>query len=152
MNQDHRKILLGILGERIVAKLLRDNGHTVEESLDIFDPVKDLLVNGRPVEVKTQVPLLFKDAFTIIPNQLTKIRSAHAVYWVSVPPTKTYDNCAGYVYQLNPRADMQFSMWASSSGKDAVIIPRKQPAMKVVHVIKDEAILKQLKQLSSSYL
>jgi hypothetical protein len=152
MDKSHHKILLGLLGERIVAKLLRDAGHTVEESLDLFDTTKDLLVNGKRVEVKTQVPLLFKDAFAVGTNQLAKIRSSHAVYWVSVPPTKTHDDYAGYVYQLNPRGDMQFSFWTNNAGREAVIIPRKQDAMKVVHVISDPVLLSHLKRLSSSYL
>jgi hypothetical protein len=152
MDQSHRKILLGLLGEKIVAKLLRDQGHTVEESLNVFDSAKDLLVNGKHVEVKTQVPLLFKDAFTVGTNQLSKIRSSYVVYWVSVPPTKTRDDCAGYVYQLNPRANMQFSLWTNREGRESVIIPRKQAAMKVVHVIEDPTLLAHLKELSSSYL
>ena len=152
MDKSHHKILLGILGERIIAKLLRDNGYTVEESLNIFDPGKDFLVNGKPVEVKTQVPLLFKDAFAVSTNQLVKIRSSHAVYWISVPPKKTHDDCAGYVYQLNPRCNMQFSIWTNRAGRESIIIPRKQPAMKVVHVLTDPDILSHLRQLSTSYL
>jgi len=152
MDQSHRKILLGLLGEKIVAKLLRDRGHIVEESLNVFDGAKDLLVNGKHVEVKTQVPLLFKDAFAVSTNQLSKIRSSYVVYWVSVPPTKTNDDYAGYVYQLNPRADMQFSFWTNREGRESVIIPRKQAAMKVVHVINDPTLLAHLKELSTSYL
>jgi hypothetical protein len=74
------------------------------------------------------------------------------VYWVSVPPTKTNDDYAGYVYQLNPRADMQFSFWTNREGRESVIIPRKQAAMKVVHVINDPTLLAHLKELSTSYL
>lgn len=47
-----KKTLLGILGEKIVAKYLRDKGHEVNESLYMFDSSKDMLVDGNCVEVK----------------------------------------------------------------------------------------------------
>ena len=39
-----RKILLGLIGERIVAHYLRNMGHVVEESLNVFDMEKDMMV------------------------------------------------------------------------------------------------------------
>jgi hypothetical protein len=44
MSVDYKKVLLGMLGEKIVAKHFRDNGHHVEESLNVFDSDKDIFV------------------------------------------------------------------------------------------------------------
>ena len=151
MDSESKKILLGLLGERIVAKLLRDAGHTVEESLDIFDSEKDLLVNNKNVEVKSQVPLLIKDSFTVGLNQMTKIKESHAVYWISIPPKVALDDLSGCVFQMNPRK-CKHRIWSTNSGKEMMLFPRRQEAMKIVHRIKDQKILQQLRQLSTSYL
>ena len=66
-----QKILLGMIGERIVASILRGNGHLVEESLNVFDTEKDMLVDGNPVEVKTQVPYVIEDSFAVFIGRIT---------------------------------------------------------------------------------
>ena len=151
MEKEAKNILLGILGERIIAKILRDAGHTVEESLDIFDSEKDLLVNGKRVEVKTQVPLLFKDSFSVQLNQMTKLKECHAVYWVSIPPKIADDDLMGCVFQMNPRK-CTHNIWTAKGGNQMMLFPRRQDGMKIVHKITDAKILKQMRALSCSYL
>lgn len=140
-----------MLGERIVAKVLRDAGHAVEESLDIFDSEKDLTVNGHLVEVKSQVPLLFKDSFSVPLNQMKKLKESQAVYWVSIPPKVANDKYSGCVFQMNPRK-CTHEIWTMKSGAQMMLFPRQQEAMKIVYKVEDAKILNQMKQLSCSYL
>jgi hypothetical protein len=65
MEVDYKKVLLGMLGEKIVAKYFRDNGHIVDESLNIFDSEKDMIIDGNNVEIKTNAPLIYYDSFSI---------------------------------------------------------------------------------------
>lgn len=151
MKTDLKKVLLGILGEKIVAKYLRDCGNLVNESLNIFDSEKDMDVNGERVEVKTQVPLLYMDAFTISYNQLNKIKGAHRVYWVSVPPTKYDDVLGGCVFEMDPLIAESF-MVKMRDGREMIGFKRNQKGMKMVYQIKDQKLLSHLKELNSSYM
>lgn len=147
-----RKILLGLIGERIVAHYLRNMGHVVEESLNVFDTEKDMMVDGKPVEVKTQVPIIVEDSFGISPGQKTKIMNCHRVYFVSVP-TKRTDDLAGGIFEMDPSAeDLKAHRWQRIDGKTMICFPRRQPAMKFVAQITDQGILDQLRKLSLSYL
>lgn len=146
-----KNIMLGILGEKIVAKLLRDQGHTVNESLYMFDSIKDLDVNGEPVEVKTQVPLLIHDSFAVSLNQMNKIQKSNKVYWVSVPPTKINDVYSGFVFEMDPNIASSF-LFKLKNGREIMCFKRNQPGMKIVHQIKDKKLLNHLQELSTSYL
>jgi len=146
-------VLLGMLGERIVARWLRETGHVVEESLDMFDSSKDLLCDGLPVEVKTQVPLISQDCFSVAVSQMPKIRAAHRVYWVSVPLASGLDELAGHVYEMDP-ADplLKAHRWSTSAGREMVCFPRRQPALRHVYTLVDPDLLDQCRTLSTSVL
>jgi Holliday junction resolvase-like predicted endonuclease len=66
--------ILGRMGEKYVAKWLRDQGHTVDESLFHFDSQKDMTCDDVTVEVKTHVPFVKAQAFGIKTQQLRKCR------------------------------------------------------------------------------
>jgi chorismate mutase len=146
-----KKLLLGALGEKIVAKFLRDSGHTVNESLYMFDSTKDLEVDGELIEVKTQVPFMIYDSFAVDINQMNKIKNSNKVYWVSVPLTKVDDVLAGYVFEMDPTVASSFSH-RLNNGKEIACFKRNQPGMKIVYQIKDKKILNHLRELSTSYL
>lgn len=147
-----RKLLLGMIGERIVAHYLRKSGHDVEESLNVYDSEKDMLVNGKPVEVKTQVPIMVEDSFAVGIKQKAKIYSCHRVYFLSVP-LKGNDELAGCIFEMDPRDPLlKAHRWSTISGREAICFPRRQTAMKMIHQITDEGILEQLRTLSTSYL
>jgi hypothetical protein len=146
-----KKTLLGILGEKIVAKYLRDKGHEVNESLYMFDSSKDMIVDGNYVEVKTQVPFLIHDAFGISINQMNKIQNSHKVYWVSVPPSKIHDNLSGYVFEMDPKVAKSF-LYRLKTGREVMCFKRNQEGMKVVYQVKDQRLLQHLQELSTSYL
>jgi hypothetical protein len=146
-----KKTLLGILGEKIVAKYLRDKGHNVNESLYMFDSSKDLDVDGNNVEVKTQVPFLIYDSFAVGINQMNKIQNSHRVYWVSVPPTKVNDALAGYVFEMDPKIATS-TLHRLKTGREIMCFKRNQEGMKIVYQIKDQKLLNHLSELSTSYL
>jgi hypothetical protein len=146
-----KKTLLGILGEKIVAKYLRDCGHSVNESLYMFDSTKDLDVDGEMVEVKTQVPFFIYDAFAVSINQITKIQNSHKVYWVSVPPSKVNDVMGGFVFEMDPKIATGF-MHKLKTGREVMCFKRNQEGMKIVHQIKDQKLLSHLQELSTSYM
>lgn len=153
MNNDTKlkKTLLGVLGEKIVAKYLRDRGHNVSESLYMFDSSKDLEVDGEMVEVKTQVPFLIYDSFAVSIDQINKIQKSHKVYWVSVPPTKVNDVMCGFVFEMDPKVATGF-MHRLKNGREVMCFKRNQDGMKIVHQIKDQKLLKHLQELSTSYM
>jgi hypothetical protein len=146
-----KKTLLGMLGEKIVAKYLRDKGHTVNESLHMFDSLKDMDVDGNQVEVKTQVPFLIYDSFAVSTNQMNKIKNSHKVYWVSVPPSKVKDNLAGYVFEMDPSVAVG-DLYKLKTGREIICFKRNQEGMKIVYQIKDQKLLNHLQELSTSYL
>lgn len=148
----HLKILLGLMGERIVASHLRNLGHRVDESLNPFDSEKDMLVDGLPVEVKTQVPVIVEDSFGVSPKQRNKILSCHRVYWLSVP-FRANDELAGWVFEMNPAdANLKAHRWYTNNGREMLLFPRRQTAMLPLFQITDTVILGQLRKLSTSYL
>lgn len=146
-----KNTLLGMLGEKIVAKHLRDCGHSVNESLYMFDSDMDMTVDGKPIEVKTQVPLLMYDSFTVNTNQINKIQNSHRVYWVSVPPTKASDILSGTVFEMDPKIATSF-LHKLNNGREIICFRRNQEGMKIVYQIKDEKLINHLKELSTSYL
>jgi hypothetical protein len=151
MSVDYKRVLLGMLGEKIVAKHFRDSGHQVEESLNVFDSEKDMIIDGNNVEVKTNAPLIYYDSFSIPKSQHDKIMNSHKVYWVSVPLQTQKDQFAGCIFEMDPKV-VKLHTIKFNSGTTAIGIRRQQEGMKVIHKIEDPIILKQLKELSSSYL
>lgn len=151
MEINYKKVLLGILGEKIVAKHFRDSGHQVDESLDIFDSEKDMLIDGNKIEVKTNVPLIYYDSFSFSKSQYNKIINSHRVYWVSVPLQTQEDPYAGCIFEMDPKVATLHTI-TFNSGKSTIGLRRNQNGMKVVYKIKDPLLLNHLKSLSTSYL
>lgn len=140
-----------MLGEKIVAKHFRDSGHQVEESLDVFDSDKDMIIDGNNVEVKTNAPLIYYDSFSFPKGQYNKIINSHRVYWVSVPLQTQEDPFAGCIFEMDPKVAKLHTI-TFNSGKTTIGLRRQQDGMKIIHKIEDPKLLKQLKELSSSYL
>ena len=106
------KQILGTIGEKIVANYMSRIGRIVEVATDPFDSTKDMKVNGKSLEVKTQVPFCTKKGFSIKPNQLPKCLNAD--YFVIVQaPCDYLDNCLLYT-SPSPR-DRQKSRMPSSA-------------------------------------
>jgi len=151
MEINYKKVLLGILGEKIIAKYFRDAGCIVEESLNVFDSEKDMIINGKNVEVKTNTPLFYYDSFTIPQNQYNKIMNSYRVYWISVPLQTQEDPFAGCVFEMDPKVVKTHNI-KLKNGINKIGIKRQQQGMRVIYKIEDTKLLKHLKELSSSYL
>jgi len=94
MNDDMKKHMMGLLGERIVATLYR--GHQIEFAETVFDQHRDLRIDGRNVEVKTQRMWLKHNAFTYRPNQHQKCTSVDQLIFIDTDTGDVYEASPGY--------------------------------------------------------
>ena len=86
LDSDQMKVKTGDLGERLVAKYFRSRGLHVEESIDLFDQKKDMVIDEKHTcEVKTQQLWHKEDAFTIKPGQVEKCMSVDILVFVETP-------------------------------------------------------------------
>lgn len=120
---------LGKAGETIVINHFTKKGLLVESSVDQFDSQKDMLVNGKKVEVKTQVPFVSKDSFSFKKNQLKKCLNADYVVFVSVPNDKRNHYSAGKVFSIKSK-ELQYGDYTTKDGRDMILVPIKQEGMK----------------------
>lgn len=114
---------LGAAGEDLVAAYFQQLGCTVKRNEDKYDDVKDLLVDGRPVEVKTQTvyrkfPVLggYSPAFTvdiaqdsnkIYRNQLNKCMNVDRLLFVA---RSSKNMRAVKIYEAPPLGSRKFSI------------------------------------------
>lgn len=130
-DNDSSQAKLGRAGETIVINHFSRQGLIVESSVDQYDSQKDMVVHGRKIEVKTQVPFVNKDAFTFKENQLKKCLNADWVYFVSVPNEKKPHFSAGKVYAIKSQK-MICESYTTKDGRKMILIPIKQEHMKEV--------------------
>lgn len=132
MKNDEKKTKLGRAGESIVLNWYSDQGSKVKASIDQYDSHKDALVDGNSVEIKTQVPFVYKDCFTIKPNQLRKCLNVHRLVFVSVPNTKEKHHSDGKVYCIFPEDGLKYFKYTTRDGRDMILIPIKQEGMREI--------------------
>ena len=138
---------LGKAGESIISNYFSSRGMKVEISVNQFDSQKDMIVEGKVVEVKTQVPFVTKDSFTFKPNQLKKCVNADEVYFISVPTVKQHFS-EGKVYVIKG-SEIQYKKHKTKDGREMILIPINQDAMKEVFEVSEQD-KKLLVQYSSS--
>lgn len=139
LTREEKMNMLGLAGEKIIVNMLSSMGLTITHSVDPYDSKQDMLVDGYTVEVKTQVPFMMKDSFTIRPNQLNKCRGVDVLYFVSVPKGTVGECGTGYVYRVEPK-NFRTTQYVTSDGRRMVLIPRDQPAVIQVYKIPDADI------------
>jgi len=142
MNHKEKMGELGLLGEKIIMNYLSAKGYIVHQSIDKYDSEKDILVNGQKVEVKTQVPFIIENSFTILPTQLTKCRNVSFLYFISVPANTMADKWAGWIFEVNPKTFVTKTR-KTKDGRNMILIPRNQEAVKPVEKL-DENTIKHL--------
>lgn len=153
---NHTNILeLGRAGELVVIEMLKSLGLNLQIRdmylENKYDSEKDILVDGKyRVEIKTQAPFVKMDAFTFLPNQIRKCTSADVLYFVSVPHTTWQHFSDGWIYRAEPQ-NMKYHPWKDRWGKERIIIPIKQEALKPVHKMTDEKAKDLQKLLSTMY-
>ena len=145
MNKETKAVKLGQLGENIVEKLLRSKGHEVETSISGFDDKKDMTVNGKGCEVKTQQLFMIKKAFTAPHSQMKKCMEVEHLVFVETP--SPYNDQASVYY--SQRADRQnLEVYTQRSGKKVLIFPKKD--MKYMNTVTDQNINSEMIRLSST--
>ena len=134
-----KKTLLGGVGEKIVANYMSKQGIIVEQSVDPYDSQKDMKINGKPLEVKTQVPFVYMKCFTLKKNQLNKCLNAEYFVFVQAP-CKHWDEAA--IYQVEN--GFKYGIDTMKNGDERYTIPINQPAVNKVMQIEgnDKEILR----------
>lgn len=137
LSKESSKNAMGKAGEAIVANWLIENNNKVIISTDQYDSEKDMIVNGKKIEVKTQVPFVFKNAFTIKDNQLRKCKSVDFVFFVSVPNKKKSHWSEGKVYRIESKK-MIYKNYVTKDNRNMILIPIEQDNMEEMFSITKE--------------
>lgn len=85
MNDSQRKETLGAVGEGIVRSFFESSGSSVVMSEDKYDMQKDMVVDGKTVEVKTLMPIYKFNAFCLPTQQSRKCEEVDRLIFVKVP-------------------------------------------------------------------
>lgn len=142
--------ILGKTGEKIVSNYYSRSGNIVEQSINNFDSTKDMLVDGKKIEVKTQVPFVIKSAFTFRENQLTKCLNADTVVFVSVPNSIKSHYSEGKVYAIESKK-LKYDFYTTKDGRKMVMIAIGQPDMKELFHMSNEECIELQKYSTSSW-
>ena len=152
MSREQKMNELGLLGEKIVINMLNrlNPGLVIEQSVNKFDSEKDMLVDGKKVEVKTESPFVFKDCFSFRPNQLKKCRNVDVLFIVSVPHVKFKHHSDGWVYRLVP-SEFRTISYRTKFNVDMIGIPIKQETVIPVYKMSAEEITELMKYSNTEY-
>lgn len=138
MNKNEIIQILGKTGEKIIANMLMSEGKKVEFSIDEYDREKDLVVDGKKVEVKTEQPFVVKNALTFGENQLRKCRSVDRLFFVTVPPLMReeykWGNC---IFEVDPK-NFEHYLYTTKDGKRKVCISIEQESVKFIRKLTKE--------------
>ncbi len=85
MNRSQRVLALGAVGEGIVRRFFESQGCKVTMSEDQFDDEKDMIVDGKTVEVKTLLPVYKFKSFCLPAQQSKKCESVDRLIFIEVP-------------------------------------------------------------------
>jgi len=152
MKNDERISILGRIGEKIVINHLNNLGRHVQESLDHYDSEKDLLVDGKKVEVKTEQPFVLKNAFTFRENQIRKCRSVDELYFVSIPPVISPKyKWGGWLFKADPKKFEESERYTTKYGNKMVVIPIDQDAITPIRKLTTEEVKELTKYAQSAY-
>lgn len=116
---EQKKMKTGDLGEKLVAKYYRNIGSSVEESLDLFDYEKDMMINNQSCEVKTQQRWHLQRAFTIKPNQVKKCEDVDLLVIVETP--SKYNNMSVVLYEF-PKDKRKFYRKQTDDGGGCIVL------------------------------
>ena len=143
---------LGLAGEKIIINMLSSLGCKIESSVDKYDSEKDLLVDGKKVEVKTQIPFAKKKSFTFSPWQLKKCKSVDVLYFIAIPNENEKYNLPenGWIYRVVP-SEFQYEEWKDRWGKPRILVPINQDCIFPVQKLTEEQIKYLQSYTTSSY-
>jgi hypothetical protein len=150
MNKTELMNEMGLAGEKIIINYLSEDGCKIKSSVDKYDSEKDLLVDGKKAEVKTQVPFIMKKAFTFKPNQLRKCRSVDVLYFVCVPAPRHSFKWEGYIFKVDPKKFVTEN-YKTKDGRDMILIPIEQDALTPYKKMTNEEMVTLQKYTVSEY-
>lgn len=147
------KTVLGLTGEKIVRNFLLEKGFVVTDTLNVYDSDKDFDAEYKgknyTVEVKTQVPFVTKESFTIKEEQKKKCLSVDILIFVCVPPSKPFQY-GGQIFKVNPKK-VKTNTHTTKDGRKMILIPINQPAVKSIKKMTSEEISLLNKSKSTYY-
>jgi len=138
---EQKMMMTGNLGERLVAHYFRNLGHTVVESLDLYDNKKDMLIDGQTTEVKTQQMWHREDAFSVKKDQLAKCTSVDRLIFVETPSTENGNIVRMWEF---PKEKREVFTKMTKDGRKMRLYPRSKAEL--VTIIEDEFIIEQFKK------
>jgi hypothetical protein len=138
ITQKERMTILGAIGEKIFCNFANEQGYKVEQSINPFDKTKDLKINGKSVEIKTQVPFITKNSLTLKSNQLKKARKVDKLIFITCPCKSSPDE--GYIYEVDPKAFIIEEYLTKKDNKLMYLISRTQKAVRKIAKCKPEEI------------
>ena len=152
MTREEKMNELGLLGEKIVTNMLNklNPGLVIKHSLNKFDNEKDMLVDGKKVEVKTESPYVFMNCFSFRPNQLKKCNNVDVLYIVSVPHIKFKHYSDGWVYRVIPD-QFKTIRYTTKYGVQMIGIPIKQESVIPVYKMTEDEITELKKYSNTEY-
>jgi hypothetical protein len=150
MNRTDNMEILGRMGEKYVANVLTKEGVVIEQALNHFDNTKDLIGDGKTIEVKTQVPFIIENAFSVKPNQMFKCRNVDVLYFISLPAGRHKFKYAGWLFRVDPK-NFVTKTRTTKDGRQMTLIPIDQQAVTPIHKIDDNILSEMIKYTVSEY-
>jgi hypothetical protein len=150
MNKEELMNEMGLAGEKVIVNYLSEQGCKIKTSIDKYDSEKDLLVDGKKAEVKTQVPFIMKGAFSFKPNQLRKCRSVDELYFVCVPAPRHFFKWEGWIFKADPKNFLTES-YRTKDGRDMVLIKIEQDALTPLRKMSNQEMIELQKYTVSEY-
>lgn len=150
MNHQEKMDILGRMGEKYVSNYLAKKGVVVEQALNHFDNKKDLMGDGKTIEVKTQVPFIKEKAITIKPNQLRKCRGVDELYFVTVPAPNHFYKYSGWLFKVNPKT-FTTRTYHTKDGRDMILIDIEQESVNPIQKVEDDVAKEMMKYTVSGY-
>lgn len=151
MNRNQSIEILGRIGEKIVVNYFSQKGSKIVESLDHFDSKKDMMIDGKTVEVKTQQPFVKLNSLTFRKKQLMKCTSVDELYIVTVPPVmQTTYRWSGWILKIDPKT-FKYSTYTTKAGNQMICIKIEQEAVEPIYKLSKEECSELNKYAMSDY-
>lgn len=152
LTREQKIEILGKIGEKYVGNYLAKN-RTVQFSLDNFDSEKDLIADGKTVEVKVGTPFITEGAISFKKSQLTKCRSVDEFYFVTIPAPKYNYRWSGWLFSIENNFKCKVRNITRSNGwiDEMVLVPIEQDAVIPMFKVEDSVIAEMMKYTTSKY-
>ncbi|MAG01989.1 hypothetical protein CMI42_01515 [Candidatus Pacearchaeota archaeon] len=146
LRNEKKMLQLGFEGEKLVKAIYERMGYIVELSEDSWDLEKDMLVDGKTCEVKTQIPVITQNCMAIKTSQYEKCTNVDILIFVEIPYSNKYGvNETVNIYQALDREVREFR---TADGRDMLLYPISK--MNLIKKVTSTVICKHFESLSNS--